>query len=112
MADEVMLELAVDTTDEDLLREIEQAVLEANPQRWPETRDIGTIIALSSSSIGLVNALLALKASLARKHDKPHVTVVVRNESRDEVRLADITEQTAQALVSGSGPASTPSTGH
>lgn len=103
MVDEVMVELAVDTTDEELLREIEQAVAEANPQRWPETRDIGTIIALASSSVGLVNTLLALKASLAKKHDKPEVTVVIRNENRDEVRLADITEETAQALVSGSG---------
>ncbi len=104
--DEVMLELAVDSTDEDLLREIEQAVAGANPQRWPETRDIGTIITLISSSAGLINALLALKASLAKKAgkpDKPDVTIVIRNESRDEVRLADMTEQSAAALVSGSG---------
>ncbi len=101
--DEVMLELAVDSTDEDLLREIEQAVAGANPQRWPETRDIGTIITLISSSAGLINALLALKASLAKKAGKPDVTIVIRNESRDEVRLADMTEQSAAALVSGSG---------
>lgn len=104
--DEVMLELAVDSTDEDLLREIEQAVAGANPQRWPETRDIGTIITLISSSAGLINALLALKASLAKKADKPDkpaVTIVIKNESRDEVRLADLTEQSAADLVSGSG---------
>lgn len=104
--DEVMLELAVDSTDEDLLREIEQAVAGANPQRWPETRDIGTIITLISSSAGLINALLALKVSLAKKADKPDkpaVTIVIKNESRDEVRLADLTEQSAADLVSGSG---------
>lgn len=102
MADEIMLELAVDTTDDELLREIEQAVAAANPRRWPQTRDIGTIIMLISSSAGLINALLALKASLSKKDDKPEVTIVIRNENRDEVRLPDITEQSAEALVSGS----------
>lgn len=104
--DEIMLELAVDTADEALVREIEQAVAEANPRRWGNTRDIGTIITLISSSAGLINALIALKAALAKKAgkpDAPQVTIVIRNENRDEVQLTDLTEQSAQALISGSG---------
>ena len=112
-----MLEVAVDTTDEETLREIESMLAGANPQRWPGTRDIGSIITLASSSVGLLNALLALKGSWSARSKaknaqggtgtdtaddaKRGVTIVIRNADREELRLEDVTDQTVQILISG-----------
>ena len=99
MSDEFTLEVAVDTTDEDLLREIEHAVADANPRRWPTTRDMGTVIMVVSDITGLINALLALKAAFDKKTSAQPISIVIRNENRDQLTLADVTEQSARELV-------------
>jgi hypothetical protein len=108
MADEIMLELAVDTTDEEAVSAIEEAVAAANPKRWESTRDIGTILTLASSSVGLLNALLVLKASLGKKDrdkDKEQrgLTIVIRNAEREELRLEDVSEESVTILLGEAG---------
>lgn len=104
MSDEIMLEVAVDSTDEELLLQVEQAMADASPRRWPTTRDIGTIITVVSDVTGLINALLALKAVFDKKASPSPISIVIRNESRDEVRIADIDEHSARELVTQPSP--------
>jgi len=99
MTEETMLEVVIETKDEDLVREVEAAIADANPTRWKDTRDILTVITIVSSSVGLVNSLLTLKDHLAKRRDAPRV--VVRNADRDACDLADAEPDELDALVAG-----------
>jgi hypothetical protein len=101
MADTVTLELAIDTKDEDTLRAIEDALSDVAPERWPDTREIVTIIAIVSSAITLVNALLDLKKRLSKEVPSPP-SIVIRNADRVELTLPNATEETLRALIEDS----------
>ena len=101
MTDTVTLELAIDTKDEETLRVIEATLSDVAPERWPDNRDIVTIIAIASSAITLVNALLDLKKRLKKELKSPP-SVIIRNADRVELSLPDVTEETLRVLIKGS----------
>jgi hypothetical protein len=101
MADDVKLEIEIDTTDEATVRAIEDALAEVEPQRWPQTREVVTILTIAASAVALVNALLDLKKRLS-KPDEPPPTVVIKNVNRLELNLSDVTPETLQQLIQDS----------
>jgi len=93
-----MLELAIDTVDEETVRAIEEALGDVSPERWPQTREIVTIITIAASTVALINALLDLKAKLSKKGLAPP-TIVIRNVERLELALPDATKTSLEALI-------------
>jgi len=98
MPDDVTLELEIDTTDEETIHLIEQALAEASPQRWDQSREIVTILTIAASAITLVNALLDLKKRLS-KPDTPPPTITIKNLDRLELTLTDTTEESLKSLT-------------
>lgn len=98
METDVTLELVIDSKDEQTLRAIEQALGGVDPQRWPETRDVMTIITVASSTVALVNALLDLRSKLAKK-GTPAPSVVIKNVNRMELALPEASKETLEALI-------------
>ena len=105
MDDEVMLELAVKTTDTVALDEIQAALSEVNPQRWPQDRDPFTILAIAANAGTIISALLELKDRLS-KQSKPAPQIVIRNVERLELTLPDATQETLRQLIDAGKPAS------
>jgi hypothetical protein len=108
MPEDVMLEVHLDVVDEDRLGLIESELASVNPQRWRSSRDIGTVITIASSAVGLINALLILKDRIMTEIHPPKVAV--KNEEREEVDLAsasreDLERLLLQRLSSDGGPA-------
>ncbi|WP_112239895.1 hypothetical protein [Kribbella monticola] len=98
MADEVTLEIEIDTTDETTVRAIEAALAEVEPQRWDQTREVVTILTIAASAVALVNALLDLKKRLS-KPDTPAPTIVIKNLNRLELNMSDATPETLRELI-------------
>ena len=92
-----ILEVQIDTVDEERVRRVEAELDDVQPQRWRSARDIGTVITVASSLVGLVNALLVLKDRMTADRDAP--TVRVRNAQREEVDLAQATREDLERLV-------------
>ncbi|TDU84452.1 hypothetical protein EV138_6923 [Kribbella voronezhensis] len=101
MADEVTLEIEIDTTDEATVRAIEQALAEVEPQRWDQTREVVTILTIAASAVALVNALLDLKKRLS-KPDTPAPTIVIKNLNRLELNMSEATPETLRELLEDS----------
>lgn len=102
MPAEHTIEVQIDTVDEERIRRVETELEDVQPQRWRSARDIGTVITIASSLVGLVNSLMILKDRLAADRDAP--SVKVRNAQRDEVDLAQATrEELEQLLEAASG---------
>jgi hypothetical protein len=97
MPDESTLEVVIDTTDEDVIRFVEETMSTVEPQRWKNTRDIMTVLTIASSAVALVNALLALKDKLAAEAEALRVTV--KNTDRDEIDLATATRADLERLL-------------
>lgn len=98
MDDQVMLEVAVKTTDTITLDEIQAALSEVNPQRWPQDRDPFTILAIAANAGTIISALLDLKDRLS-KHSEPAPQIIIRNVERLELTLPDATEETLRQLI-------------
>jgi hypothetical protein len=97
MADDVMLEVHIDVVDEARLGEIESGLAAVNPQRWRSSRDIGTVITIASSAVGLINALLTLKDRIMTELHPPKIEV--KNEDREAVDLASATREDLERLL-------------
>ena len=67
---ESTLEIAITSKDERVVSEVEQALAGVNPQRWKDTRDLVTIIAVTAGIAKLITALLELKNSGPRRRPK------------------------------------------
>lgn len=98
MPEEELLEVAVDTVDDEVLTDLEDAMPDVKIDRWQSTRDIGTILTLASTSVGLINALLTLKDRLLAHAHPPNVTV--KNAERDEVVLLTASREDLERLLS------------
>jgi len=98
MADDVTLEIEIDTTDEETVRAIEEALAELEPQRWDQTRELVTILTIAASAVALVNALLDLKKRLS-KPETPPPTIVIKNVNRLELNMTEATEETLRELI-------------
>ncbi len=85
MSGEVTLELAIDTKDEQTLR---------------ETRDILTIITIASNAVALVDALLSLKSRFHQQQATP--PIVIKNVNRLELTLPNATPESLRELISDS----------
>ena len=101
MADDVTIELEIDTTDEGTIRAIEEALAGVEPQRWDQSREILTILTVAASAVALVNALLDLKKRLS-KPDLPAPTIVIKNVNRLELNMSDATPETLRELIEDS----------
>ncbi len=101
MADDVTLEIEIDSTDEETVRAIEQALAEVGPHRWGQTREVVTILTVAAGAVALVNALLDLKKRL-EKPATPPPTIVIKNVNRLELNISDATAETLQELIKDS----------
>jgi predicted component of type VI protein secretion system len=106
MDDEVMLEVAVKTTDTIVVDEIQSALSEVSPQRWPQDRDPFTILAIAANAGTIISALLDLKDRLS-KRSEPAPQIVIRNVERFELTLPDATEETLHQLIDAGKPPAT-----
>jgi hypothetical protein len=101
MADDVTLEIEIDSTDEETVRAVEQALAEVGPQRWGQTREVVTILTVAAGAVALVNALLDLKKRLEKPATAPP-TIVIKNVNRLELNISDATAETLQELIKNS----------
>lgn len=97
MSEEMMLEVHVDVVDDERLAQIETDLAPVNPQRWRSSRDIGTVITIVSSGVGLINALLTLKDRIMAELHPPKVEV--KNENREAVDLASASREDLERLL-------------
>lgn len=98
MADDVTLEIRIETTDEVTVRAIEEALAEVEPRRWNQTREVVTILTVAASAVALVNALLDLKKRFS-KPGTPPPTVVIKNVNRLELSMTDATPERLRELI-------------
>lgn len=100
MAEEASVEISIATKDEQTVREVEQALAGVNPQRWQDTRDLVTIIAVTAGIAKLISALLELKDHLAKKKSEaPPPQIVINNINRQTIILADATPESLRKLL-------------
>jgi hypothetical protein len=99
MSGDVTLELAIDTKDEQTLRAIEEALGDVGPRRWPETRDILTVITVASGTDALVDALLSLKSRFGQEPAAP--PIVIKNVDRLALTLPEATPESLRELIEG-----------
>jgi hypothetical protein len=97
MANDVTLEVVVNTKDETIIRDIEETMAGVSPQRWKDTRDIVAIITITSSVVELINALLTLKEKSSSHPEAPKI--VIKNINRAEIELSGATEENLKALI-------------
>lgn len=100
MSGEVTLELAIDSKDEQTLRVIEEALGDVNPRRWPETRDILTVITIASNAAALVDALLSLQSRFRQEQATP--PIVIKNVNRLELTLPNAAAESLRELIDDS----------
>src|SRR5437879_4426294 len=100
MADEATVEISIESKDEQVLREVEQALSDVNPKRWKDTRDLVTIIAVSAGVAKLITALLELKEHLVKKKSTElPPQIVVNNINRQKIALTDATAESLRKLL-------------
>jgi hypothetical protein len=99
MPDEIMLELAIGTTDAQTVQDIEAALSAVSPQRWPQDRDPLAILAIAANAGTIISALLDLKDRLSKRSEPPP-SIVIKNVNRLELTLPNATEETLRALIS------------
>lgn len=96
MNDTNALEIVIETKDEKIIQEVESELGSVNPQRWNDTRDLVTIIAIASSIVMLVKSLLELKEKFSKKPNAPKI--VIYNINREAVDLLNASENTIKSL--------------
>jgi hypothetical protein len=97
MKDEQMLEVRIESQDPQVIAEIESALAEVNAKRWEKTRDLVTILTVTSSVVTLVNALLDLKKRMEKKRSAPKV--IVLNVDRKQLAVNEATEASLSELI-------------
>jgi len=100
MPQESTLEIAIASKDERVVGEVEQALAGVNPQRWKDTRDLVTIIAVTAGIAKLITALLELKQQWAKKKSEgPPPQIVINNINRTTIVLSEATEEGLKKLL-------------
>ena len=100
MPQESTVEIAIASKDERLVSEVEHALVGVNPQRWKETRDLVTIIAVTAGIAKLVTALLELKEQWAKKKTEgPRPQIVINNINRKGIVLSEATAENLKELL-------------
>jgi len=115
MSEEAQLEIAISGTDDATVDDIMTALADVGAERWPQTRDLQTILTVASSAVALVNALLDLRDRFFAQRAAPAddtvaagaparaagvaSSIVIRNVERLEINLADATPESLQALL-------------
>jgi hypothetical protein len=99
MADELELELVVESQVESVISEVEATLGPVVRQRLPPARilDPAAILGLAAGAVQLINALLDLRDRLASRPDPPAVTV--RNAQSDEIDLRAATQSEIESFV-------------
>lgn len=96
----VQLEIAIGTNDEESVNEIKAVLAEINPEVWPQTREVLTIITVVASAVALVNNLLTLKKKIDElKAGADSTTIIVKNIDRSEINLLDANEESLKSLI-------------
>ncbi len=100
MADEATVEISIGTKNERVIREVERALADVNPQRWKDSRDLVTILAVSAGVAKLISALLELKEHFAKKKNaEPPPQIVINNINRQTILLTDATPERLRKLL-------------
>ena|SRR5215469_13183070 len=101
MPEEAIVEISIGTKDEKVVREVEQALADVKPERWKDSRDLVTILAVTAGVAKLIKALLELKEHLAKEKERaePAPRIVINNINRQTIVLADATPESLRKLL-------------